>query len=355
MKILSDLESKIEELERQMTEQANLSDYDKIHTINKEYKKLKELVGLRQEYEKTIQHIKEDEELSNSDDPEILQIVNDELPQLNKKAERLERKILSMLSLSDDKAGNSVIVEIRAGTGGEEAALFAGDLFRMYSRFAENNGWQVEVIDKSPTDLGGFKEIVFILRGDDAYKLMQYESGVHRVQRVPVTESGGRIHTSAASVAVLPEVPEEEIDISPEDLKIDTFRASGAGGQHVNKIESAVRITHIPTNTIVTCQAERSQHKNRELAMKILKSKIADLVRQKREMKTASQRKSQVGSGDRSEKIRTYNFPQNRITDHRIGYTAYNLGEILDGCLEDLFDAIQAARAEEILDEITQL
>jgi len=350
--ILTGVDNRIAVLEEQLANPAVISDVNLMRKTSREYKKLNELIGFRERYRELIKQIAEDKELAGSDDTEIAQIIADELPKLQDEREKLEQKILSHLVPSDPSDGRPVIVEIRAGTGGNEAALFAGELFRMYSRYAEEHSWKIEVIDSNETELGGVKEIIFVITAADVYEKMRFESGVHRVQRVPVTESGGRIHTSAASVAVLPEVPQEEIDIRTDDLKIDTYRASGAGGQHVNKTDSAVRITHIPTGIVVTCQAERSQHKNRAMAMRILKSKIAELTRAEHAQKTASKRKIQVGSGDRSEKIRTYNFPQNRITDHRIGYTAYNLNYAIDGVLDELFDALQAAWAEDILSEL---
>ncbi len=352
LKILGDLEGKIEALEQQMAEPEVVSSPERLTALSREHKRLSEMLRLRNELAETLARIREDEELLDEEDPEIAQIAREELEELQTRADKIERKLLGMLVPPDKNEGRPVIVEIRAGTGGEEAALFAADLFRMYSRYAEKKGWKLEVIDSNPTELGGFKEIIFTLSGEDAYRLMKHESGVHRVQRVPITESGGRIHTSAASVAVLPEVPEQDIQINPEDLKIDTFRSSGAGGQHVNKTESAVRITHIPTGIVVTFQAERSQHKNRALALRILKSKLAELTRKESERQIASQRRLQVGTGDRSEKIRTYNFPQNRITDHRIGYTAYNLQQVLDGELDDLFEAIQAYLAQQLIESL---
>ncbi len=353
IELLSNLDEQISHLEEEMSQPSALSDPEKIGNLNREYKRLQELSRLGKQFKSLVRQISDDEEVVNSKDEELAQLASDELPELKLNAENLERKILALLAPPDPNEGRPVIVEIRAGTGGEEAALFAADLFRMYSRYAEEHKWHIEIIDSNEIAIGGFKEIIFTIQSDDAYRLMRFESGIHRVQRVPITESGGRIHTSAASVAVLPEVAETEIGIQPDDLKIDTYRASGAGGQHVNKVESAIRITHIPTGTVVTCQAERSQHKNKMRAMQILRSKIADVMRRESENKIGEKRRIQIGSGDRSEKIRTYNFPQNRITDHRIGYTAYNLQDVMEGKLDELFDALQSAWAEKMLAKIS--
>lgn len=347
--MFSGLAEKITALEDELSNPKIISDLQKLSRVNREYKRLCELKEFGEQFFRISRQIAEDEGIAAGSDEELTQLAEEELPQLRTEAERIENKILSLLIPVDPNEGRPVIVEIRSGTGGEEAALFAASLFRMYSRYAEQHGWRMQLIDSNETDLGGFKEVVFTLEGNDAYRLMHLESGIHRVQRIPVTESGGRIHTSAASVAVLPEVSDTEVDIRSDELKIDTFRASGAGGQHVNKVESAVRITHIPTGIAVTCQAERSQHKNRSRAMQILKSKIADKIRHDKNTSMDSKRRDQVGSGDRSEKIRTYNFPQNRITDHRIGYTSYNLQEFMDGMLDDLFDALQSTWARETL------
>jgi peptide chain release factor 1 len=272
-----------------------------------------------------------------------------ELEDLNNQKEKLEEEIKIILLPKDPNDDKSVIMEIRAGTGGEEAKLFAGDLFRMYTRFAENNGWKIEMIDINDTGLGGIKEVVFSLEGPNVYGDLKFESGVHRVQRVPETEGSGRVHTSAASVAVLPEAEDVQVEINPSDLKIDIFRSGGAGGQSVNKLETAIRITHLPTMIVVSCQDERSQLKNKNKAMKVLKARLYDLELKKHNEQISAKRKSMVGSGDRSDKIRTYNFPQNRITDHRIGLTLYNLSNIVEGELTELIEQIKLAdRAEKL-------
>ncbi len=301
---------------------------DEMRELGKEYskaEKVNELVQRIRETEEFLKLLREDGE-----DPL-------EIEKYEKELERLLRELF--LFISPD-AGDRAVVEIRAGTGGEEAALFARDLFRMYTRYAEKKGWDVEIADLHETDLGGIKEVIFFVTGESAYSLLRYESGVHRVQRIPVTESGDRIHTSTATVAVLPEIGEEEIEIKPEDLKIETFRASGHGGQYVNKTESAVRITHIPTGIVVTCQNERSQYQNKQTALRILRTRLYQLQKQKLEEEISKKRRAQIGSGERSEKIRTYNFPQNRVTDHRINYTTYRLKEILDGDLDEILEKL---------------
>jgi peptide chain release factor 1 len=288
-------------------------------------------------FQGTIKEIEENSKLfSEEEDVEFKNLINEELEKLKKKKLNLEIELKEFLFPKDPHDKKNCIVEIRAGAGGDEAALFSGDLFRMYSRFAENNGWKTEVMSSSPTGIGGFKEIIFSIMGKEVYGKLKHESGVHRVQRVPVTESSGRIHTSTVTVAILPEAEEVELEISPNDLKIDRFRSTGPGGQSVNTTDSAIRITHIPTGMVVTCQDEKSQHKNKAKALKILRARLLDMAEREKHEELAKKRKSQVGTGDRSERIRTYNFPQNRITDHRIGLNLHNLEEVLEGNLNDL-------------------
>ncbi|MFS8524744.1 MAG: peptide chain release factor 1, partial [Limnochordales bacterium] len=282
-------------------------------------------------------------------EPELRELAKDELQSLKERAEELRAQLRRLLLPKDPNDDKNIIVEIRAGTGGEEAALFAADLFRMYSRYAEERRWRVELLSSHPTELGGFKEVIFMIHGKGAYSRLKYESGVHRVQRVPETEAQGRIHTSTATVAVLPEAEEVDVEISPEDLRIDVFRSGGKGGQSVNTTDSAVRITHLPTGIVVTCQDERSQLQNREKAMRVLRARLLDMKRRAREEELAAARRSQVGTGDRSERIRTYNFPQGRVTDHRIGLTLYKLNEFLDGDLDEAIDALAAAEQAEQL------
>jgi peptide chain release factor 1 len=287
--------------------------------------------------------------LKETRDPEMRELAEAELRDLETRREKMEEDVRVLLIPPDPNDSRDSIIEIRAGTGGDEAAIFAGDLFRMYSRYAETQGWKLEVIDESESDMGGYKEITFSLGGTDVYAKMKFESGVHRVQRVPKTETQGRVHTSAATVAVLPEVEDVEVDIRQEDLRIDIFRSGGKGGQNVNKVETAVRMTHIPTGIVVSCQDERSQLKNRQKAMKVLRARLFERAQREAEEKYSAERKSMVGSGDRSEKIRTYNFPQNRLTDHRINLTLYNLTDVMEGDLAEVIEALRLAeRAEKL-------
>ena len=310
---------------------------DELATTAKEYADLRPVTEKIVEYNAVLTEIDEAKELAS--DPEMAGIAEEELGKLNSKLPELERFVLLSLLPKDISDTKPAILEIRAGTGGDEAALFVADLFRMYQKFSEQNGWKFEILEESPTELGGYREIICSVKGQDVFARLKFESGVHRVQRVPTTESGGRIHTSAATVAVLPEMDEVDLQIPTTDIRIDTMRASGAGGQHVNTTDSAVRITHIPSGIVVT-SSEKSQHRNRELAMQVLRARLYDLEQAKRNEELAETRKGQVGSGDRSERIRTYNYPQGRITDHRINLTLYKLDQVLNGDLNEIIDAI---------------
>ena len=347
---LDKIKKKYDSINEQLTESSFASDREKIINLNKERSELKEIVIVYDKYKDILKNISGNKEIIDSgSDKELAELAEIEMNDLIEEKENLEEKIKFLLIPKDPNDDKDVIVEIRAGTGGEEAALFAGDLFRMYSRYSEIRGWKIELIDINDTGLGGIKEVVFSLSGQDVYADMKFESGVHRVQRVPETEGSGRVHTSAASVAVLPEAEDVQIDINPNDLKIDIYRSGGAGGQNVNKVETAVRITHLPSNIVVQCQDERSQLKNRQKAMKVLKARLYDLELRKQNEEISAQRKSMVRSGDRSDKIRTYNFPQNRVTDHRIGLTLYNLSEIIEGNLDNLIEQLKLAdRAEKL-------
>ncbi len=319
-----------------------VSDLDRYRELNKEQSDLAPLVEAYRRYKEVQRKIEEDEELlRQSGDAELKELAEMELEELREEREKLEKELKLMLIPKDPMDEKNIIMEIRAGTGGDEAGLFAGDLFRMYSRYAERKGWKIEVLDANPQEIGGYKEIIFSISGKDVYSRLKFEGGVHRVQRIPVTESGGRIHTSAVSVAVLPEAEEVDVEIDPKDLRIDLFRASGPGGQNVNKVESAVRITHIPTGIVVSCQDEKSQHKNKAKAMKILRSRLLAKKQEEEMAKIAAARRAMVSTGDRSAKIRTFNFPQNRVSDHRINLDLYCLDKIMMGEMDELIEALQ--------------
>ena len=309
--------------------------------LAREHRSLTELVDKSKIYIKTFNQLKDDEEILNGDDPELKELVKDEIGELRNILGLQEEKLKNLLIPNDPDDDKNTILEVRSGTGGDEAALFAGNLYRMYLRYAERQGWKMEVMSLNENEGGGIKEAVISLIGEGAYGLLKFESGVHRVQRIPETESSGRVHTSAATVAVLPEAEDVDIEINESDLKIDTYRASGAGGQHVNKTESAIRITHNPTGLVVICQDETSQHKNRDKALKVLRSRLYEVEMEKQNKERASARKSMVSTGDRSAKIRTYNFPQGRVTDHRINLTLYKLNEIMDGDLTEVIEALK--------------
>jgi peptide chain release factor 1 len=349
--LLEKVEQKHQELTRLLSDPAVLSDKNRVKTIAKEHRELSDIVSLSARYRDVLRQIEDDENITReSKDKELVELAKSELDELYSRKKDYEDRLKIMLLPKDPRDSRNTIMEIRAGTGGEEAALFAANLYRMYMKYAEGNGWKLDVMNSNPTGIGGFKEIIFLVVGNDAYGKLKYESGVHRVQRVPVTEASGRIHTSAASVAVLPEAEDVEVDIKPEELKIDVFRSSGPGGQSVNTTDSAVRITHLPTNTVVTCQDEKSQLKNKNKAMKVLRARLLDRATAEQRSKIAQERKSMVGSGDRSEKIRTYNFPQGRVTDHRIGLTLYRLEGILSGEIDEFVQALKKKEQEQRLE-----
>jgi len=344
---LEGLEKKYMELEQQLSQPGIYNDQEQFKKLSKAHADLKDVVDLFRQYRSAKEQIEENKQLLHEDDPEIKALAQEEIKNLEARLPEIEHQLKVLLIPKDPLDEKNTILEIRAGTGGEEAALFAADLFRMYCRYAELKHWKVEIMSESPTEAGGYKEVILLISGDKVYSRLKFEAGAHRVQRVPATEAQGRIHTSAATVAVMPEAEDVDIDIRPEDLKIDVYRASGAGGQHVNKTESAVRITHIPSGLVVTCQDERSQHKNKARAMKVLASRLLALETEKQNSELAADRRSQVGSGDRSERIRTYNFPQGRCTDHRINLTLYSLDRIMQGEIDPLLEALsQAAQAE---------
>ncbi|MEG2274928.1 MAG: peptide chain release factor 1 [Clostridia bacterium] len=338
---LQEVENKYDELTRLISDPEVITDQENWRKYMKEHSNMEEVVEKYREYKKVKQEMEEAKQMMN--DPEMKEMAEIEFYENKDKLPIIEEELKVLLIPKDVNDDKNVIIEIRGGAGGEEAALFAHNLYRMYCMYADLKRWKVEVLDLNETGIGGIKEISFLVKGKNVYSKLKFESGVHRVQRVPETEAAGRIHTSTVTVAVLPEVEDVDVDINTGDLKIDTYRASGAGGQHVNKTESAIRITHLPTGFVVTCQSERSQTQNKETAMKMLRSKLYEFMQEEQNKKLATERRLQVGSGDRSEKIRTYNYPQGRVTDHRINMSIYQLETFMDGCIEEMLDALAAA------------
>lgn len=344
------IEKRFQEVEASLMDPAAVSDMKRYAKLRKEHNNLKNIMEVAAVYRRAAANLKENREIVQAGaDRELVEMAKAEIPELEQRISKLTEELQTLMLPRDENDAKSAIMEIRAGTGGEEAALFAGDLFRMYSHYAEKRKWSVEVMNSNPSDKGGFKEIVFAVEGADVYGDLKFENGVHRVQRVPETEAQGRVHTSASSVVVMPEADDVEVAINPADIRIDVFRSSGPGGQNVNKTESAVRITHIPTGVVVSCQDEKSQHKNKAKALKVLKTRILDMQHAEQEKSQSDARRRIIGTGDRSEKIRTYNFPQNRLTDHRVGLTLYRLERIMDGDLQEIVDTL---RREEVAEKM---
>ncbi|CAK8720408.1 MAG: bacterial peptide chain release factor 1 (bRF-1) [Candidatus Electronema aureum] len=351
---LADIHEKLSALERQLYEPDLVHNQKKYQEVVRDHARVARLCTLHGEHDKVVQDLAESRDLlRNADqDPELAELARAEIDELTERQTGLERDIRLMLLPSDPNDKKNTFLEIRAGTGGDEAALFVADIFRMYSRYAETLGWKTEIMSSSPCGVGGFKDIVALISGHQVYSRLKYESGTHRVQRVPETETQGRIHTSAVTVAILPEAEEVELQIAPHELKFDVFRSSGAGGQSVNTTDSAVRVTHLPTGLVVSCQDERSQHKNKAKALQVLRARLLDQMEQERHDKISADRKGQVGSGDRSERIRTYNFPQGRVTDHRIGLTVYKIDQIMSGALDEIILPIITSFQTEALKEL---
>ncbi len=347
---LAGIEARYEELEREIANPDNISHYEKVVELSQEKAEIEEVVKAARAYRATLNELEQAETLF--DDPDMGELAREEAARLREQIPAMEANILRLLLPKDPRDEKNVIVEIRAGAGGDEAGIFAADLFRMYSRYAEENRWKVEILDAHDTGIGGYKEVVFEVKGHAAYSRLKYESGVHRVQRVPATESQGRIHTSTATVAVLAEMDDVDVEINPDDLRIDVYRSGGAGGQNVQKNSTAVRITHLPTGIVVACQDERSQLQNKMRAMGVLRAKLYDMEQERVRSEQESDRRSQIGSGDRSEKIRTYNYPQNRVTDHRIGITSYNLPAVMDGAIDQFIDELATRDEAERLQAI---
>jgi peptide chain release factor 1 len=337
---LQGVDDRFGQLEQLLSDPKILQDRAAYQKYAREHSEISEIVNVYRMYQKIDRELDESIELLKDGDPEIKHLAKEEIDRLNKHKEELEQELKRLLVPKDPLDDKNVLLEIRAGTGGDEAGLFAGDLFKMYSRYAEARDWKIEIMDVHPTGVGGIKEVIALVKGKSAYSRLKFESGTHRVQRVPTTETQGRIHTSAVTVAVLPEAEEVEVDIDPNDLRIDVFRSAGPGGQSVNTTDSAVRITHLPTGLVVSCQDEKSQHKNKAKAMKVLRARLLDKMTREQDAKRSQERKNQVGTGDRSERIRTYNFPQGRVTDHRIGLTLYKLEMILQGDIDEIIDGL---------------
>lgn len=354
LKKLEKIYERYNELEKMLSDPEVIADSNRYTACIKEHGSLSKMVNKYIQLAETLARKKETEGLlaQEGEDKELAKMAKDELGFLEKQEEALFDEIKGLFITEDKISGKNVIAEIRAGTGGEEAAIFAADLFRMYTKYAENQGWKVELFDCSETDLGGFREVTFSIEGNNVYQKLRFESGTHRVQRVPRTEASGRVHTSTATVAILPEIEEVEIDINPNDILVDTFRASGPGGQKVNKTSSAVRITHVPTGLVVKCLDEKSQHKNRAKAMRILRSRLYELIEGQKRNERDQIRRDQIGTGDRSEKIRTYNYPQNRVTDHRINFSVHNLEQVMLGYLDEIIDALMTYYKEEQLKQL---
>ncbi len=346
---LENLERRFEDLEQQLSSPEILGDQDRYRKLTKAHADLKEVVDLFRVYKDVRSQLAESRALLQDADAEMRGMAQEEIKSLEPESERLERELTILLLPKDPLDEKNILLEIRAGTGGEEAALFAADLFRMYARYAETRGWRVEIMGVSEAAAGGYKEISALIAGNKAYSHLKYEAGTHRVQRVPATESQGRIHTSAATVAIMPEAEEADVDIRPEDLRFDVYRSSGPGGQSVNTTDSAVRVTHIPTGIVVAMQDEKSQHKNKAKALKVLYSRLLQAEQERVHAEQAENRRSQVGSGDRSERIRTYNFPQGRVTDHRVNLTLYKLDQVMEGDIQELIDALTTAAQTEAL------
>ncbi len=352
---LDALEERYQEVEQLLARPEVIGDQEKFRELNREYSRLQDMARCYGEYKTAAADLKEMQEVLTGDDAELKTMAEEEIPSLKEKTASLEHELQLMLLPHDDRDDCNCFLEIRAGTGGDEAALFAGEMFRMYTKYCEAKGWQLEVVSQSEGEVGGLREIIAKLSGEGAYGCMKFESGGHRVQRVPVTETQGRVHTSACTVMVLPEIPPSKApEINPADLRIDTFRASGAGGQHINKTDSAIRITHIPTGLVVECQDERSQHRNRERAMEVLLSRLAKMEEDKRAAEQAEVRHSILSSGDRSDRIRTYNFPQSRVTDHRINLTLYRINEIMEGALDLILKPVMEEYQAEQLAEMAR-